>query len=132
MKGTYYTIEAVIAILMIVTIFLLLYKTSPPNPEIDVANVKTQIYDGLDNLKSKGSLREQALDNNATGIKNDLDDFLPLNIELDVTIYNQSFNNVTQTHSEQVEDTVSVSYFIAGDVGNYTPKEIRVHAWGFK
>lgn len=125
-------IEAAVAIFLIVSIFLLLFLTSQKNPEIERANVKSDIYKGLDTLLSKGSLRNQTLNNDAAAIKNDLDDFFPLNIQLNVAIYNKSFNNLTTEVTEQVTDVVGVSYYVAGDIGNYTPKEVRVHAWGFE
>lgn len=132
MKGMYYTIEAVVAIFLVVSIFLLLFLTPQKNPEIDRANIKTSIYEALGTLNSKGSLRNQTLNNDATAIKNDLTGFLPVNIQLNVAIYNKSFNNLTAEVTDQTMDIVGVSYYLAGDIGNYTPKEVRVHAWGFE
>ena len=132
MKGTYYAIEAVIAIFLVMSIFLLLFLAPQKNPEVERANVKNDLYKGLETLNSKGSLRNQTLNNDATAIKNDLDDFLPLNIQLNVAIYNKSFSNLTAEVADQTTDTTGVSYYIVGDIGNYTPKEIRVHAWGFE
>jgi hypothetical protein len=131
MKGTYYIIEAAIAIILVFGIFLLLFIQPQKNPEIERANVKDDIYKGLDTLYAKGSLRNQTLNNDATAIKNDLDAFLPANIQLNVALYNKSFNNLTPEVTDQTTDIVGVSYYIAGDTGNYTPREIRVHAWGF-
>ena len=132
MKGTYYTIEAAVAIFMIVSIFLLLFVTPQRNPEIERANVKNDVYKGLDTLLSKGSLRNQTLNNDVTAIKNDLDDFLSSNLQLNVAIYNRSFNNLTAEVADQPSDMIGVSYYIAGDTGNYTPREVRVHVWGFE
>jgi len=132
MKGTYYLVEATVAIFLIISIFLILFSEPQKNPEINRANVKSDIYKALEVLNSKGSLRNQTLNNDASAIKNDLDDFIPVNIQLNVAIYNKSFDNLTAEVVQQVTDMVGVSYYIAGDVGNYTPKEIRVHAWGFE
>ncbi|MBI2547596.1 MAG: hypothetical protein HYW23_04095 [Candidatus Aenigmarchaeota archaeon] len=132
MKGTYYTIEAAVAIVMIVTFFFLLFMTPQRNTEIDRANIKTDVYKALDTLGAKGSLRDQVLNNNATGIKSDLAGFLPVTLQLNVAIYNKSFNNLTAEVTDQAADIVGVSYYIVGDIGNYTPKEIRVHVWGFE
>ncbi len=131
MKGTYYVIEATVATFLIISIFLLLFLSPQRNPEIERANAKNDIYKGLDTLISKGSLRNQTLNNDATAIKDDLDDFLPINIQLNVAIYNRSLNNLTAEVIDQTADIAGVSYYIVGDIGNYTPKEIRVHAWGF-
>lgn len=132
MKGTYYTIEAVVAVFLIVSIFLLLFATPQKNPEIERANIKNDIYKGLETMDSKGSLRNQTLNNDATAIKNDLNTFIPLSIQLNVAIYNKTFNNITTEVTDQTTDIIGVSYYIAGDIGNYTPKEVRVHAWGFE
>ena len=131
MKGTYYMIEAGIAIVLVLTIFLLLFSSPQKNPEIERANIKNDIYKGLDNLLSKGSLRNQTLNNDPTAIRNDLDDFLSANLQLNVAIYNRS-SNLTAEVSDQPTDIVGVSYYIIGDIGNYTPREVRVHAWGFE
>lgn len=132
MKGTYYMIEAAFAIVMMMSIFLLLFLNPQKTPEIERANVKTDVYKGLDALMSRGSLRNQTLSNDANAIKNDLDGFLPVNIQLNVAIYNRSFSNLTEEVADQPQDMVGVSYYLAGDVGNYTPREVRVHAWGFE
>lgn len=131
MKGTYYVVEAVVAILLVVSIFSLLFFTAQKNPEIDRANAKSDIYKALEILNSKGSLRNHTLNNDATSIKNDLSGFLPVNVRLNVAIYNKTFNNLTAEVTDQTTDIVGVSYYIAGDIGNYTPKEIRVHGWEF-
>ena len=132
MKGMYYTIEAMVAILLIVSVFFLLFSTQQKSPEVGRANIKNDIYKALETLDSKGSLINQTLNNDATAIKNDLSSFLPVNIQLNVAIYNKSFNNLTSEVTDQLLDVIGVSYYLAGDVGNYTPKEIRVHAWGFE
>lgn len=131
MKGTYYMIEAGITIVLVVSIFLLLFLSPQKSPEIERANVKNDIYKGLDNLLSKGSLRNQTLNNDPTAIRNDLDDFISANLQLNVAIYNRS-SNLTAEVSDQLTDIVGVSYYIVGDIGNYTPREVRVHAWGFE
>lgn len=132
MKGTYYTLEVALAIILVTSIFFFLFVAPQKNPEIERSNVKNDLYKGLDTLLSKGSLRNQTLNNDATAIKNDLAAFLPVNIQLNVAIYNKSFNNLTAEVTEQITDTIGVSYYVAGDVGNYTPKEVRVSAWGFE
>lgn len=132
MKGVYHTIEVVIAIMIVMSMFFVLFITPITNPEIERANIKSQIYNGLENLNSIGSLRENALANNATEIKNDLDAFIPFNIQLQVTVYNKSFSNLTEEFVDNPSDIVGVSYYIAGDFGNYSPREIRVRGWEFK
>jgi len=131
MKGTYYMIEAAFGIVMMISIFLLLFLTPQKTPEIERANVKSDIYKGLDTLLSGGSLRNRTLSNDANAIEADLDDFLPANIQLNAAIYNRSFSNLTEEVTDQSQDMVGVSYYIAGDAGNYTPREVRIHAWGF-
>lgn len=132
MKGAYYTLEAAISVFLIMSIFVLLFFTTPENPEFERANTKSDIYKGFDTLNSKGSLRIDAINNNATAIDNDLDDFLPPFASLDITIFNRSFVNLTSPHTEAESDTIVVSYYLAGAAGNYTPREIRAYVWRFK
>ena len=132
MKAVYYNLEAVIAAFLVMGIFLLLFFSIPKSQEVERANLKTDIYRGLEILNEKGSLRVYALENNATTIKNDLRIFLPISVSSHVTIFNKTFNSLTTPFTEETSDTISVSYAIAGNVGNYTPKEIRVYVWGFE
>ncbi len=131
MKGAFYTIEVIISVLLVMSVFFILFTSPINNPEIERANVKSQMYNGLENLNTIGLLRSYALNNNASGIETELSPYTPLGIQLQVTIYNKSFSNLTEELSDQPLDIVGVSYYIAGEFGNYTPREVRVHAWGF-
>ena len=132
MKGSYYTLEAGIAAFMVISIFALLFLITPTNPEVQRANIKNDVYKGLDVLNSQGSLKTNALNNNATAIKTDLAKFISITLSNDVTIYNRTFVNVSSSFSARSTDTIVVSYFIAGNDGNYTPREIRAYVWGFQ
>lgn len=131
MKGAYYTLEAAISAFLIIVIFSFLFLTNPENPELSRANVKNDIYKGLDTLTARGSLRADALNNNATAIQNDLDDFIPSYVYVNVTIFNKTFQNLTSTFDEKTSDTIVVSYLVSGSAGNYTPREVRTYVWGF-
>ncbi len=132
MKGTYYMIEAAISIIMVASIFLLLFLTPQTNPEIEKANVKHDLYKGLSILAAKGSLRTDALAHNTTSISSDMQRYVQNNIQLTVVIYNSTFNNVTSNFTQPTTDAVAVSYYLAGDIGNFTKTEVRVYAWGFE
>lgn len=69
------------------------------------------------------------MDNDATSIKNDLAAYVS-NLDYDVVIYNRT-SNLTAVPTITSNDVISVSYFLAGDAGNYSAKEIRVFVWGF-
>lgn len=132
MKGTYYTIEVAVAVLLVTSIFLLLFLTPETNPEIDRANIRSDMYKGLDILALKGSLRNDVLTNNVSSIKTGLQKYVPFNIQLHVALYNRTFQNITPELSQPTTDIIGVSYYLSGDVGNYTPKEVRVFGWGFE
>jgi len=126
-KGISHTLEAIIAA-VILMLSLVFYFRPLTFPETSEANYKLDAYNGLKVMEETGKLREYALDKNATAIKTDLSPYIYLNYE--VTIYNKT-SNLTAIPSITANDIISISYFLAGDVGNYSAKEVRVLIWGF-
>lgn len=128
MKGISFTFEATIASILLLSVIIFFFKPlqSPQTSEI---NHKVTAYNGLKILDETGSLRENVLRNNATAIKNDLSAYLSY-LDYDVVIYNKT-SNITAAPSISAKNVISVSYFLAGDVGNYSAREVRVFLWGF-
>jgi len=127
-KGISLTLEAVIAAILLFTALIFFFKPLP-TPEASEVGHKTAAYYGLKVLDELGKLRKNALDNNVTAIKNDLAPYISY-LDYDVVIYNRT-SNLTVVPSITAKDVISVSYFLAGDVGNYSAKEVRVLVWGF-
>ena len=132
MKGALYTLEAVIAILMILFIVVFLFRNPTTSPEYQIVNYKLKVYNALKLLDTTGELNMYALNSDATTIRSKLQPFIPITVNYDVAIYNQTTNITEKPSLENLSDVISVSYFISGDLDNYQPRDVRVYLWGFR
>ena len=128
MKGSFFALEAIIAALMVITALGFLLTTAPGTLELSTVNYKLDAYNGLKISDNTGDLRKNTLNNNVNAIETELDPYI--SIDFDVAIYNKT-TNITATPSLDEEDVITVSYFLAGEMGNYTPREVKVYLWGF-
>jgi hypothetical protein len=130
MKGQIYTLESAIAILMVLSITIILFKNQPNLPELQEINYKQKIYGGLKTLDATGKLGFYAIKNDANSIQNELQPYIPTFLEYKVVIYDQTTNVTEKPYLEDQNKVISVSYFLAGDVDNYEPRDVRVYLWG--
>lgn len=128
MKGVSLTLEAVIAAVLLLLSIIFFFKPLQ-TPDTSEVNYKKTAYDSLKVLDEGGKLRKYALDNDASSIKNDLAAYIS-SPHYDVAIYNRT-SNLTAIPTITSNDVISVSYFLAGDAGNYSAKEVKVFVWGF-
>ena len=131
MKGQIYTLEVGIAILMILSIVIFLFLNPPTLPEYRIINYKMKAYNGIDALEKTGELRRYVIDNNITVINESLNPFIPGFISREVVIFNETTNLTAKPSIFNLNDSVSVSYFLAGDFDDYKPREVRVYMWGY-
>lgn len=130
MKAILHSIEAFIAIMILVTLTSFIFTRPTTTPEIARLNYKLSAYNGLKLLEESGELREYTLKNNATGIESLLSSFIPYFLSYSVVIYN-STSNLTAIPTITANNTIVVNYFIAGSSGNYSAREIVIYMWGF-
>lgn len=128
MKGISYTLEAFIAVSFLLLSLVFFFRPFAI-PDSSAFNYKKITYDSLKALDEGGKLRQYALDNDATSIKNDLSAYIS-HLDYDVVIYNKT-SSLTEIPTITDDDVISVSYFLAGEAGNYSAKEVRVFVWGF-
>ena len=126
MKGSYFILESIIAIFIMVTSMAFVLQKPPENIEMSYMNYKQTAYNSLKILEQVGDLRKNILDNDATSIKNDLS--AHIKVSYDVTIFNQT-TNLTAIPSIDSKNILTISYFIAGKMGTYTPREVRIYMW---
>jgi hypothetical protein len=130
MKGVLFSVESIIAVGVLVLIFVFLFGRPLPSVETSKENFKLKTLDGLEAIKNTGELRKDALDNNASSIKTKLVPYVPAFLNYEVAIFNET-SNTTPIPSIEAKDIITVSYFLAGDVGNYSAHEVKVYLWGF-
>jgi len=123
-KGISQSLEAVIAILMIMTIFVISYRQATL-PEFETVSWKLKGFDSLKVLDENNELREYALANNTLAIKEKLQSLLPTYLNYEVVVCDESCP-VLNIESEKL---VTVSYIISGDTNTFIPKQIFLYMW---
>lgn len=128
MKGISYILEAFIASTFLLLALAFFFRTMPAS-DTSMANYKKLAYDGLKVLSEEGKLRQYVLDNDVDTIKSRMSAYIS-HLSYDVVIYNRT-SNITAVPTITDNNVISVSYFFAGDAGNYSAREVRVFVWGF-
>lgn len=131
MKGLLFTLESFIAILMIFFIIIFLFQNPPTSPEFNKINYKLKAYNGLMALEKTGELRKDVVNNNATSIQNKLNPYLPATLNYTVVIFNETTNVTTKPSLSTINESISASYFLTGDIDDFKPREVRVYIWGY-
>jgi hypothetical protein len=119
------TLEVVIGIGMITTIFLIFYSGAQDLPEFDIVNWKIKGFTALNTLNENNELRNYVLANNTLGLKNRLSHLLPKNLNLEVVICELDCEK-PEIGSEKI---ASVSYLVAGKVNQFGPKQVILFLW---
>ncbi len=88
-------------------------------------------YNGLVTLEKTGELRKDVVNNNATSIQNKLSPYLLSFLNYTVVIFNDTTNVTAKPSLSEMNESISVSYFLAGDMDDFKPREIRVYIWGY-
>jgi hypothetical protein len=128
MKGISYILEAFIASTFLLLALAFFFRPIS-TPDTSMANYKKLAYDGLKVLSDEGKLRQYVLDNDVDTIKSRMSPYIS-HLSYDVVIYNRT-SNITAVPTITDNNVISVSYFFAGDAGNYSAREVRVFVWGF-
>jgi hypothetical protein len=126
MKSQIHIIEVVIACVLIAGVFALFIYKPPISPELSELNYKLDALNGLKILDESGNLRKYVLEKNVETIKELLAPYIRTNYE--VALFNET-TNLTAIPSISAAKILSVSYFLAGDVGNFSASEVRVYLW---
>jgi hypothetical protein len=126
MKSQVHMIEVLIACALLAGAFVLFIYKPPASPELSELNYKLDALNGLKILDESGNLRKYVLERNAAAIKELLVPYIRINYE--VVLFNET-TNVTPIPSFPTTEILSVSYFLAGDAGNFTASEIKVYLW---
>lgn len=129
-KGSFYALESAIAIVLMVTTLALIVRQPTTPREYDIVNYKLKVYSVLKISDDVGDLRTNVLNNNTDAIKSEIESSVHLYLNYEVVIYNRT-GPISGVPSIDSENVATVSYFLAGRVGNYDPREVRIFMWGF-
>lgn len=119
------TLEAVIAILLIATVFIVFYQSLGTLPEFETISWKIIGFNTLKGLDKSMGLRQDVLTGNTSAISAKIANFIPVTVNYTVSICDVSCSQPNISASK----IVSVSYIVAGFQSTYYPKQVIVYMW---
>jgi len=123
-KGILQILEAAIAIIAILTVFLFLFSGMGEFPQFESVNWKLKGFYALQSLDNNNELRNFVISNDTTSIKNELLSYVTqVNIEVVVC---ETVCNKPDVESEKL---VSVNYLIAGNSTQYAARQVVIYMW---
>ncbi len=125
MKGILQSLEAVIAILAVLTVFITFYSGKDVIPEFDTVNWKARGLDALKALDDSNRLRDVIVTNDTSALKDRLSSLLPSQLNYDVVICERNCGKP----DVQSDKLTSVVYLVSGDLNNYLPRQIILYLW---
>ncbi len=127
MKGYIYTIEVLLALSLVLVMIVVIFSSTPEQPETSLVIIKQTGYDALHYLDQTGMLRE-AVNRDAYGeIAGNVTAMMPNNIKSDVAICTSTF---CESYKIPVNRTiVAIDYYIAGYEQRYIQKKVRLWLW---
>jgi hypothetical protein len=125
MKGLMKSFEAVIAILIVLGVFIYFFGVAEQLPEFESINWQLKGFNSLKVLDENNQLRQYTIANNTQAIENQLFSLLPTELNYKVVVCGATCENPEIA----AEKLTSVSYFIAGDISNFQPRQIVLYMW---
>jgi len=125
MKGILKTFESVVAILTVITAFLILFGAGEKIPDVETVTWKSRGFDALKSLDDESELASWTLANDTSSMKTELASLLPLGINYDVVVCTQT----CPSFSISSEKIATVNYFVAGNVTDINPREVVLYLW---
>jgi hypothetical protein len=126
MKGFLYTIEVLIAVSIVFIPIVLIFSTLPVKPTLETSIMKTQGFDALDYLNTKGDLRKMMIEKNETGIEQSLRSLLPGNVRFETEI---CYKDCPRTNVPDNVTVVVFDYYLSGFRDYYNPEKVRMWMW---
>jgi len=125
MKGQIQTLEAIITVGIIAGVFIAFYSSRIQLPESESVNWKLSGFNALKIIDQSNRLRDYVVNNNTTAIVSELEKLIPPTLNFNITICEE---NCPEPKIESSK-LVSVVYLIAGDIGNFTKRQVVLYIW---
>ena len=126
MRGYVYTLEVLLAVSLVITTLVFLYKTPPVKPQLEVSGMKLQGIRALEYLDKKGDLRQFAIVANETDIEKRINSTLIRSIGFETDICTLTCNETGVPRNKTV---VAVDYYIAGYRRTHNVTKIKMWMW---
>jgi hypothetical protein len=124
-KGISKTFESIVAILSMLTVFIIYFSAKQTIPDFEVINREMKAFTVMKTLVENNEFRQWVLANDTEMLENKILTMMPadINYEIKVCSPDCSKPNVTS------ENMYSVNYIVAGDVKDFRPRQIVLYMW---
>ncbi len=123
-KGMIYTLEAMIAALLIMGMLVSVYSYSKQQEGFEAATIKEKGYSCIKDLDSRGLMRHYALSNDTAGIRAYIQNCLPKSLNFSINFCSACAPDVPGNKT-----IVSINYLIAGEAALFQPSNANLFLW---
>lgn len=124
MKGLSYTLEAMIAALLVLSTLVSVYSFSRQEEGFDAAAIRDSGYSCIKYADSRGLLRHYALLNDSAGIRNHFQACLPSSLNFSISFCAACAPDVPGNRT-----IVSLNYIVAGEGATFQPTNANLFLW---
>ncbi|HIG97701.1 MAG TPA: hypothetical protein HA230_05155 [Candidatus Aenigmarchaeota archaeon] len=125
-RGYIYTLEVMLAIATIMATLVLVFSTTPEEPETDIAIMKQTGYDILYYMDQTDDLRNAVWRGSISAIDANLTAMLPTNVLFDAAICTTSCVSSSIPANRTI---ITVDYYVSGYREFFLNKKVRLWMW---
>jgi hypothetical protein len=126
MKGYVYTLEVMLAVAVIMFMIVLIFSSTPEQPETNIALMKQNGYDALQYLDNAGLLQQLVSNNSVRELKSNITALITSNIVFDAAVCQADCTSYNVPRNRTV---VTVDYYVSAYKDVYLGKKVRLWMW---
>lgn len=124
MKGLSYTLEAMIAALLVLSTLVSVYSFSKKEGVFDTVTIRDLGYSCVKDADGRGLLRHYALSNDSAGVRSLFQSCLPRSLNFSVNFCAACAPDIPANRT-----IVSVNYIVAGEGATFRPANANLFLW---
>jgi len=124
-KGISKTFESIVAILSMMTVFIIYFSAKQTIPDFEMINREMKAFTVMKTLVENNEFRQWVLANDTETLKNKITMMMPSDINYDIQVCSLDCGKPNVT-SERMSST---SYIVAGDVNDFRPRQVVLYIW---
>jgi len=125
LKGLLKSLEAIIAVLIILTVFITYFGTKEALPEFETITWQLKGFNSLKALDDSNELKNYTKTNNTSGLETRLLSMLPRDIDYEVVICDLTCSDP----NIESEKLTSITYLTVGGVNDFQSKQVILYMY---
>lgn len=124
-KGVAQTFESIVAILSMLTVFIIYFSARQTLPDFEIINREMKAFNAMKILVENNDFRQWVLANDTQTLENKMLTIMPSDINYEVFVCTTDCTKPNVTS----ERMFSVNYIVAGDVKDFRPRQVILYMW---